>query len=51
MVAEEGDVGADILQPQKPPEQLQSLSKAMALAQAPLTPLHRWLGQIPGADG
>lgn len=38
MVAEEGDVGADILQPQKPPELLRSLSKAMALAQAPLTP-------------
>lgn len=33
---EEGDVGTNLLQPQQPPQQPLSLSKTMALSQAPL---------------
>lgn len=35
VVEEEGDLGTDLLQPQQPPQQLLSLSKTMALSQAP----------------
>lgn len=51
VVEEEGDMGTDILQPQQPPQQLLSLSRTMALSQAPLVNPSQAVGHPdPGVD-